>query len=432
SILSPKTHINLIDEYGKTRSQIQEYQDKYNEVKTIEKQLIDLNTDETEKKKLLELYNFQINEISLAKLKVNEEDELEKRRDFLANAEKIISNDNHAYNNLYGDDEVTNAYDLLADSVRNLEMIAQFDDKLNNYHETLASVLMDLEDITHDLKSYIDIIDFDSKELDAVEERLSTIYNLRRKYGNTIEEILKYYETIAIEVENIENSDDLINVFTEKLECKISELFEASNNLTNSRIVAAKDLQEKIMKELADLDMQKMNFKVSVTNFLDTNKNIKYTSLGKDNVEFLISGNLGEELKPLYKIASGGEMSRIMLAIKSVLADMDVVETLIFDEIDTGVSGRAAQKIAEKIASLSKKRQVLSITHLAQIASMADTHYLIEKTDDAIKTSTSIVKLDENGRKYELARIIGGVKVTDLTLDNAKEMLDLATKFKKS
>ncbi len=430
-LLLPKNHIRFVDEYAQNSDLLSAYKEQYKKVKEIKDALSELDTDDAEKERLVELLSFQVDEINSAKLKINEEDELEERRSFLQNAEEIAEAANGAYYALHGGDESDNgACDLLADALKRVERVKDFDSKLLEYYETLSSVMADMDDVTHELRSYKDDIDYSQKELDEVEERLSLIFNLKRKYGSSIEEILKYCKKSQERLLAIEKSDEVRKDIEENLKKEKAELCKIADALTNSRTEAALRLQESIMKELLDLDMQKMRFSVSILPKLDGDE-IRYEKDGCDDIEFLISANPGEELKPLSKIASGGEMSRIMLAMKSVLSDSDMVETLIFDEIDTGVSGRAAQKIAEKMGMLSKKRQLLCITHLAQIAAMADRHYLIQKNSDEDTTKTTVTQIDGDDRRCELARIIGGVKVTDTTLNAAQEMLDLAAEFKK-
>lgn len=430
SILSPKSHIHFVDSYGNYSDVLEEYKVQYNKVKEIKKELDALITDEKEKARRVDLLSYQIKEIESAKLTDGEEEDLEERKKYLSNIEEIVEKAGGAYSALYGDEQQSAAYDLIATAVHNLDGVHGYDAKLNEYYDTLSSVLADLEDVTHELKSYIDDVDYEQGELDMIEERLNTIYDLKRKYGGTISDVLEYLEKAQKELSEIEDSDAKRAELTALLEKESAALKEIAMKLSDLRRDTAISLQTDIMHELSDLDMQKMRFSVAIELMENEDGSIKYTNQGCDRVEFMISCNPGEELKPLSKIASGGEMSRIMLAIKSILAESDIVETLVFDEIDTGVSGRAAQKIAEKICMLSKKHQILCITHLAQIASMADTHFLIEKNSDDESTSTTVISLDEDERKTELARIIGGVMITDITLQAAQEMLNMADELK--
>lgn len=431
SILSPKTHLKFVDEYGEHNDVLEEYKKQYKTVKDIRTMLSELETDEHGKKELTELLSFQIDEIDAAKLKTGEEEELEERRSFLQNAEQLAEDAGGAYYALHGGDEESNgALDGLAEALRLLDEAKEFDQRLAPYYDTLTSVLADTEDVMHELRIYSDGIDYSQEELDNTESRLSLIYSLKRKYGSTIEEILDYAQKSRERLEAIESSDERRAELTEKLSAETEKLSEIAARLTKARTAAAINLQERIMDELADLDMQKMRFSAEVRMAGDEGGSAKFSSDGCDSVEFMISANPGESLKPLAKIASGGEMSRIMLAIKSVLSDSDKVETMIFDEIDTGVSGRAAQKIAEKMGMLAKKRQILCITHLPQIAAMADCHYVIEKSSDSGITRTTVRHIEGEERIRELARIIGGVAVTELTLSAAREMLDMADAYK--
>lgn len=422
-LLQPRNHIDFVDKYANNSELLAEYRVRYNKVKKIKQRLNEIATDETEKERRLDLIKFQMNEIESANLTPGEEEELEKKREMFQNLETIVNGTSAAYENLYGDMNNTSAYDLLSDAVMNLEKAATHDESLNENLETLNSVVADLEDVAHNLKSYLDAVDYESGEIEYVEDRLSVIYDLKRKYGTSIEAILEFYDNISKQANDITNMDEIIAELKEELSVEEEAMKISAEKLTQSRIAAGKKLSSKIMQELADLDMNKVKFDVRIDK---TDFNIN----GSDDLEFIISTNPGEGMKPLSKIASGGEMSRIMLAIKSILSDSDDIETLIFDEIDTGVSGRAAQKIAEKICMLSKNRQVLCITHLAQIAGMADTHFKIEKDVSRETVCTSVSKLNEDERKEELARIIGGVTVTDLTLQAAEEMLNLAEELK--
>ncbi len=433
SILSPKSHIRFVDEYAGAGALLDEYKEQYDLLKKIKASLKELDTDESEKERLVELLSFQINEIEGAKLKADEEDALLERRNFLQNAEQIAESAGGAYYALHGSDESNNgACDAVGDALRRLEAVREYDARLDGFYNTLSSVMADMEDVTYELRSYIGDVDYSQAELDATEERLSVIADLKRKYGQSIEQILEFANVSRARLETIEKSDEKRAELLQSLTDETKKLTEISGRLTKLRMDAAIRLQESVMNELLDLDMQKMRFSVSVSPLIDEAGEVKFTADGCDLVEFLISANPGEDLKPLSKIASGGEMSRIMLAIKSVLSDTDNVETLIFDEIDTGVSGRAAQKIAEKMGMLAKKRQLLCITHLAQIAAMADHHYLIEKTSGEDTTRTNVCEVSGEERITELARIIGGVMVTELTASAAREMLDMAAEYKNS
>lgn len=433
SILSPKMHIRFVDEYSSNAAILDEYGKQFEKVRGLKTELAALESDEREKDKLIELLSFQTDEIDAARLKSGEEEALEERRSFLQNAETIFDAAEGAYYALCGSDdgESRGACDEVAEALRCLERAADFAPKLSEYYDTLSSVMADMDDVRHELREFSDRTEYDRGELDEIEGRLSLIFNLKRKYGSTVDEIIEYGEKSKERLLSIQRSDERRSELKEELDRQTEILGEIAERLTKSRMDAALELQECIMNELADLDMQKMRFSAEITRIIDSDGATKYTPNGCDSVEFLISANPGEELKPLSKIASGGEMSRIMLAVKSVLSDTDNVEAMIFDEIDTGVSGRAAQKIAEKMGKLARTRQILCITHLAQIAAMADYQYLIEKHTEGNSTKTTVSLVTDERRREELARIIGGVKVTELTLNAAQEMLDMAAEQKK-
>lgn len=432
SILSPKMHIKFVDEYGGNYSVLEEYRKQYQKVRGIKTEIAALESDEREKEKLIELLTFQTEEIQAAKLKSGEEEELEERRSFLQNTEQISESAEGAYFALYGSEDGSGggACDGVSAALRQLEAVKDIVPKFSELYDTLSSVMADMDDAMHELRGFADTVEYDRDELDNIESRLSLIFNLKRKYGSTVDEIIEYGEKSLERLEAISQSDEKRAELKAKLAKETEALDKLASALTETRTKSAVKLQECIMNELADLDMQKMRFSAEITRLTEADGSTRYTSDGCDNVEFLISPNPGEALKPLAKIASGGEMSRIMLAVKSVLSDTDNIDTMIFDEIDTGVSGRAAQKIAEKMSDLADGRQILCITHLAQIAAMADSQYLIEKHSDEGKTSTTVKCVEGEMRTRELARIIGGVKVTELTLNAANEMLDMANEYK--
>ena len=427
SLLNPKNHLALLDEYGNLSCDLEEYYKVYSEYRNIEKEIEALSADEDEKARRLELLRFQADEITAAALKPGEDEELEQSRDRLYNMESIISGAGTAYGALYGGDEGT-ACDLLRQAVRAISTVAQFDSTLSESLDRLSGVVAETEDIASDIGDLLSKSDFSMAELDRIEERLDLISTLKRKYGSTIEEINSFAENAAEQADKIGKSDERLKELESTRDTILSTLKGLAAKLTEKRRTAANELEAKITEELTALDMPKVKFRINLTELADGH----FTKTGTNNAEFLISTNPGEDLKPMIKIASGGELSRIMLAIKSVLSVSDSVDSMIFDEIDTGVSGRAAQKIAEKICGLSRNKQVFAITHLAQIASMADHHFLIEKDQSGTASSTSVRLLDEDARTHELARIIGGVSVTELTLENAREMLKMADEKKRS
>ena len=424
SLLNPSKHTDFLDSYACIMPLRQDYKNVYDVTKQITEQIENCNTNEQEKERKIDLLQFQIDEIFSASLKIGEEEQLTERRAFLGSASKISEILESSANTLYdGNGEDSSVHDLLSRVVRDFSEVAGFDEKLQGFYSSLESISIELDDVIYQIRDYADNIEFTSNELDLAESRLDTIYKLKRKYGASIAEILAYLDSIQNELDAITQSDERIKKLQKELEQNLEKQERLAQEIHLQRVESAKSLEQKVMIELADLDMNKVQFKVNI-------ERTSFNQNGFDSIEFLISTNIGDGLKPLSKIASGGEMSRIMLAIKSILADTDNVSTLIFDEIDTGVSGRAAQKIAEKIDKISRKKQILCITHLAQIASMAGTHFLIEKSVSQEKTKTSVAMLSSLERENELARIIGGAQITDLTLQNAKEMLQLANKVR--
>ena len=420
ALLTPIRHITFLDAYADNEEYINRYKDILSKKREIEKKISSLEMDEQEKMQRIDLLEYQVNEIKKASLEKGEEDDLREQRDIYTNAEQITKSVNEAYMNLYEGDEIQSAYDGISIAVNEISQISDLNPQLKSIYDTLNEIMYSLEDTAHEIKEFGETVEFDEQTLNEIEERLDLISRLKRKYGNSIEEILEYLKKAESELNDIKLSDERTNELKEELKNITKELKEKGNVLTQRRENAAKVLEENIEKSLHELNMEKSKFKVSIENdgtFYDN---------GMDKVEFLISTNPGEPLKPLVKIASGGELSRVMLAIKSILADSDGVDTMIFDEIDTGVSGEAAMSIAKKLAVIAKNKQVICITHLPQLTAMADNHYLIQKNTDGEMASTTLKELDEEGRELELARIIDGGEVTELALSHAKQMLENA------
>ena len=420
ALLTPIRHITFLDAYADNEEYINRYKDILSKKREIEKKISSLEMDEQEKMQRIDLLEYQVKEIKKASLEKDEEDDLREQRDIYTNAEQITKSVNEAYMNLYEGDEIQSAYDGISIAVNEISQISDLNPQLKSIYDTLNEIMYSLEDTAHEIKEFGETVEFDEQALNEIEERLDLISRLKRKYGNSIEEILEYLKKAESELNDIKLSDERTNELKEELKNITKELKEKGNVLTQRRENAAKVLEENIEKSLHELNMEKSKFKVSIENdgtFYDN---------GMDKVEFLISTNPGEPLKPLVKIASGGELSRVMLAIKSILADSDGVDTMIFDEIDTGVSGKAAMSIAKKLAVIAKNKQVICITHLPQLTAMADNHYLIQKNTDGELASTTLKELDEEGRELELARIIDGGEVTELALSHAKQMLENA------
>ena len=413
-LLNASTHIEYLDNFSnkELNKYKEEYSELYNKYLQIKKELKNNYGDDKEKQRKLDLLKYQFEEISKANLKIGEDDDLESKREIILNSEKINENLNIA------DLEVSEkAIDSINNAIRALEKIESFDENYSRNLNALKSSYYDIQEIARDLSGMREETYFDEEERQEVETRLDIIFSLKRKYGNTIEEIIKYGEELEKEIIQIENIDEINNKLKEELNDIKSKMYNISKKMDIIRNEYAKQLEENINKELVDLEMKNANLNVKVT-FDETQE---YNKNGLNTVEFLIRTNIGEEAKPLVKIASGGEMSRIMLAIKNVLSNVDIVPVMVFDEIDTGISGVAAKSVGEKLKAISKKHQVLCVTHLASIAAKGDYNYFISKEVHNEKTSTNIKQLNEEETIKEIARISSG-EITEISLQHAKEL----------
>lgn len=419
SLLSPETHCSFIDKLAGSGRVLNEFKELYSLYIKKENELKSLNTDENEKNRRLDILNYQIEEIQKADIRPGEKDELTEKLGFLRNAEKVLDLLHTAYAALNGDGEMPGAADVAADAASKLLSAADYSSDFTETANGVNDAAMNLSAYTEELRDKIYSLDYDPNETERAEERLDVIYRLSQKYGDSEEDILAYLENAEKERDALSFSDERAEQLRAETEKAYNEALAAAKKLSEIRIEAGKKFSADVERELAFLDMPSVKFIVndSVGELYEN---------GIDNIEFLLSANAGEEPKPLSKIASGGELSRIMLAIKCVLSELDDIDTLIFDEIDSGVSGRAALKIAAKMKELSKTHQVICVTHLAQIAAFADEHKLISKEEKDGRTYTCIASLDYNGRKYELARIMGGLTVTQSILNSAEELLSSA------
>ena len=419
SLLSPETHCSFIDKLAGSDRELNEFKKLYSLYIKKENELKSLNTDVNEKNRRLDILNYQIEEIQKADIRPGEKDELTEKLGFLRNAEKILDLLHMAYAALNGDGEMPGAADIAADAASKLLSAADYSSDFAETANGVNDAAMNLSAYTEELRDKIYSLDYDPNETERAEERLDVIYRLSQKYGDSEEDILAYLENAEKERDALSFSDERAEQLRAETEKAYNEALAAAKKLSEIRIEAGKKFSADVERELAFLDMPSVKFIVndSVGELYEN---------GIDNIEFLLSANAGEEPKPLSKIASGGELSRIMLAIKCVLSELDDIDTLIFDEIDSGVSGRAALKIAAKMKELSKTHQVICVTHLAQIAAFADEHKLISKEEKDGRTYTCIASLDYNGRKYELARIMGGLTVTQSILNSAEELLSSA------
>ena len=416
SLFNEENHLIFLDAFGENEELRNAYTTHFEAVSKLRREIQRMSMDEGEKLRRMETLRYQIEEISKANLHVGEDDQLEERRKILQNAEKLSDGMNTAVSCLYGGDDTDGAASLLAEAERELARLSRYTDAYAALHERVADLMYQVQDAAEELRDARDDLSYSTEELEQVESRLDTIHRLRRKYGASCQDILDYLERAKTELDEIEFADDTIDRLKKKLTKAEKEAVESALLLRKNRREAAERMSKRILSELAQLDMPKVMF---VCNFEET----ELTASGMDSVSFYMSANAGEALKPLSKVASGGELARIMLAMKNVLAEKDQIATLIFDEVDTGVSGRAAQKVAEKLRSVAKNKQVLCVTHLPQLAALASTHLLIAKQERDGRTYTSVTPLDLEGRKRELARIIGGANITETTLRSAEEML---------
>ena len=418
SLLQPKNHIEFLDSFGKEEISpaLMEYKSYFAKCAELSDKISAIDTDDREKLRRKDMLQFQIAELDEASLEIGEDESLMARKAVLDNSQKICENTRRAYDAIYGGDSGT-SYDSLWEAINLLEKITGFDDEIDSVYDALSDAADVINEKARELRRINDSLSFDSEESDAIEERLELISTLKRKYGKTIEEITEFHQRARSELEEIETSDERLASLKEELEKNKKILKEKAEKLSLLRKKYAADLSEKIMAELSELNMEKVQFGAQFA------AQESFKSNGCDAVEFTVSTNVGEEAKPLAKIASGGELSRIMLAIKSVLKNSDPIDTSVFDEIDTGVSGAAAQKIGEKLKKMAGNSLVLCITHLPQIAALADNHYLITKSVEDGRTHTKLKLLDFDQRVDEIARTLGGATVTDITRENARQLL---------
>ena len=417
SLFDENNHLQYLDAFSNNESLRTAYAQHFETVAKLRREIDRMSMDEGEKLRRMETLRYQIEEISKANLEAGEDEALEARRKILQNAEKLSDGMNAAVSCLYGDDDSDGAASLLAEAERELARLGRYTEAFAKIHEKVADLMYQVQDVAEEVRDARDDLSYSADELEQIESRLDIIHRLRRKYGATCEDILQYLENAKAELDEIEFADDHMERLKRKCEKAEKEAWQAALQLRESRKTGAEALAERILMELAQLDMPKVQFSCVFTE-LDLAAN------GADAVAFYMSANAGEALKPMSKVASGGELARIMLAMKNVLAEQDQVATLIFDEVDTGVSGRAAQKVAEKLRSVAKNKQVLCVTHLPQLAALANTHLLIAKEERGGRTYTTVTPLDLEGRKRELARIIGGANITETTLKSAEEMLN--------
>ncbi|MFS0781000.1 DNA repair protein RecN [Bacillus sp. 1P06AnD] len=431
-LMDPHFHLPLLDQFGgeEVQQALDEYGNVYEQYMTVQKQFDSLNKDERETVHRLDFLNFQYNEIQNANLILHEDEELTEEKKKINNFEKIYEGLQSAYQALRGDQK---ALDWLSVAMNNMDDLSELDEDVKKLSETISSSYYLLEETSISLRSSFEMLEYDPERLNLIESRLNELNVLKRKYGKTIEEILEYYADIEAEIEALQNRETHLAKLEAQLDSLKKDLVVEALNVSNIRQTYASALTEDIMKELKELYMEKTVFEVE---FLQkpvlgtdiSSRDIKKN--GMDEIEFYISTNPGEPLKPLAKTASGGELSRIMLALKNIFSKHSGITSIIFDEVDTGVSGRVAQAIAEKIYRVSVDSQVLCISHLPQVAAMADTHLFIVKQTVDGRTRTSLHPLNYDDKVKEIARMISGVEITSITKNHAEELLLQAEKLK--
>ena len=415
---NPELHIGYIDSFGNTESELSEYRESFKKLKSVDREIKKIISDDSDKTARIDMLKFQISEIESAAIEEGEEEELLSLSKRIKSAENIMGLISETVGALDGNGESEGALDGLSTAIENCARLAEFFPQYEGLSEKFKEMYYEFEEFANDVKDNADELDFDPALQNRTERRLDQIFRLKRKYGGSVEEMFKYYNKATEELENIEFSEERLEKLQKEREQLFGETAKLADILTKKRSAAAEAFERAVSEELSYLNMPNVRFSV---NFEETD----FTESGKDSLEFYIATNAGEPLKPLTKIASGGELSRIMLSIKNVLADNDNVDTLIFDEVDTGISGSAAQKVGQKLKQVSKGRQIICVTHLAQVAAYADNHLLISKNTEGGRTFTSVESLEKEGRVNELARIMGGT-MTEALKKSAEELLELS------
>ncbi|NLP00596.1 MAG: DNA repair protein RecN [Clostridiaceae bacterium] len=422
SLLRAEMHIELLDLFAgdKLAAEKAEYQASLRELNSLKTKLRALTGVDKERERTIDILRFQIDEIEAARLFIGEDIELESKSKILTHSEDIISAFSNAYQWLRGEDgENNSALDKIGFSLDAIRRIRDLNPDYMNISDILEDINEKLTDLSREIRIIRDETEYDPNLHKNIEERISLIQGLKRKYGETIEDILNFLNDAKERLDEIERSEELIFKLRKEIETAEESLHKRCEVMNKLRKEAAKKLEDGILKELKDLEMPKTQFEVSILSCPEEG----FTENGTDKVEFLFSPNMGEQLKPLSKIASGGEMSRVMLAIKTILADIDAIPTLVFDEIDTGVSGKAASKLGEKLRTVAKNHQVICITHHAQIASQANTHFLIEKEEKSGRTLTLVKQLEGSDRENEIIRLLSGEHATEAAKKLARELL---------
>ena len=428
-LLDPASHLGYLDQFGGCQPLLESYQEAYRKWHDIRREMDKLQMDEAERSRRVDTLNYQIQELERAQLKAGEDEELSARRTLLRSAGKLMEAVQSAEFALSGDEDRDGACSHIAQAEGEVQGVSSISPELGELSEKLTDLRCAADDAADTLRDLSRSFDFSPGELDQVEERLDLLYRLRKKYGPTVEDMLSYLDRCRKELDQIQYADDTLARLEKELKKAQKEAARRGEVLSQARREAAGALQARVQEELRQLDMPKVQFQ---TEFTPKGGEAGMDETGLDEVQFLMSANLGEALKPIQKVASGGELARIMLALKNVLAEGDQIGTLVFDEVDTGVSGRAAQKVAEKMAQVARGKQVLCVTHLPQIAAMADTHFSVQKGEREGRTYTRLERLDRSQRREELARLIGGASITPSLLESAEELLRQAEQQKQA
>ncbi len=428
-LLDPASHLGYLDQFGGCQPLLEDYQEAYRKWHDIRREMDKLQMDEAERSRRVDTLNYQIQELERAQLKAGEDEELSARRTLLRSAGRLMEAVQSAEFALSGDEDRDGACSLIAQAEGEVQGVSSISPELGELSEKLTALRCAADDAADTLRDLSRSFDFSPGELDQVEERLDLLYRLRKKYGPTVEDMLAYLDRCRKELDQIQYADDTLARLEKDLKKAQKEAARRGEVLSQARREAAGALQARVQEELRQLDMPKVQFQ---TEFTPKGGEAGMDETGLDEVQFLMSANLGEALKPIQKVASGGELARIMLALKNVLAEGDQIGTLVFDEVDTGVSGRAAQKVAEKMAQVARGKQVLCVTHLPQIAAMADTHFSVQKGEREGRTYTRLERLDRSQRREELARLIGGASITPSLLESAEELLRQAEQQKQA
>ena len=425
-LMDERRHMAYLDSFGHLDGALAAYRAEYDRFSAIKKEMAALSMDEIEKARLSDSLKYQIEELERANIKPGEKDTLSARRDLLRNSEKLTEALDEAFSALYGGDD--NAVSMSQNAAYYAAKAANYAPELEQAANAVNDAAFALADAAETLRDFKDSLDFSPEEYDNIETRLSLLNKLERKYGRTDEELCVYLDECRRKLDDIEYADDRLVKLEKELSAQMAQCVKAAAALSAQRREKAAELERRIVTELRELNMPSVRFAVE---FVPVDNEQGFDASGADKIRFIMSANAGEELGRISKIASGGELSRIMLAMKNVFAENDPVGTMVFDEIDTGVSGIAAQRVAEKLFAVSKGRQVMCVTHLPQIAAMADSHYLIAKHEEGGRTYTEVNGLTREGRRRELARLHGGDFITETTLASAEEQLAAAEAFKK-